>query len=107
MKAPYYFRETATATSDSAFKVVTKDIWLYYADVFVLTNNAYMGDVGTQDIPILANDIYTFPTPVNVYELFFKNYTSSANTVVKITGIAMSDADINTLLTVGKFALKQ
>ena len=106
MKAPYYFRETATATSDSAFKVVTKDIWLYYADVFVLTNNAYMGDVGNQDIPILANDIYTFSTPVNIYELFFKNYTASANTVVKITGVAMSDQDVDTLIKSGKLALR-
>ena len=107
MNTPYYFRETKTATTDAAFKVVTKDIWLYYADVFVLTNNAYMGDVGNQDIPILANDIYTFPTPVNINDLFFKNYGAGLNTNVIITGMGMSDADIKTLLTVGKFALRQ
>jgi hypothetical protein len=103
---PQYVRFTKTATDDNPFKVVTKDIWMYWADVFVLTNSAYKGDVADQDIPILANDVYTFITPVNVYELFFKNYTASANTKVIVTGMQMTEKDIELMRTKGAYGLR-
>lgn len=103
---PQFVRFTKTATDDNPLKVVTKDIWLYWGDVFILTNSAYMGDVSDQDIPILTNDVYTFLTPVNIYELFFKNYTASANTKIIITGLQMTDKDVEVLRTKGMYGLK-
>lgn len=81
---------TKTATSDATFKVAFTDLWLEFADVFIITNSAYMGDASNQTIPIYANDIYTFPYPVNLVDLFFKNYTAAANTVINIIGTTLT-----------------
>jgi len=81
---------TATAVADTAFKLALSDLWLEYADIFVLTNDTYMGDRNAQNVPIYANDIYTFPYPVNLNDLFFKNYTGGSNTVIIIIGTSLT-----------------
>lgn len=80
-----------TATSDAVFKVVYTDVWLEFGDVFIITNNAYMGDNNSQTVPIYANDIYSFPYPVNLNDLFFKNYTAGSNTVIVIIGTTLTN----------------
>jgi hypothetical protein len=81
---------TKTATGDEVFKLTNTDIWLSYADIFVYTNNAYMGDKRAQQVAIYANDIYEFPLPININDLFFKNYTAGSNTVIVVIGSILS-----------------
>ena len=92
VQVPTFCRITATAASDSPFKVVLTDMWFKFVDIFVLDNSLYMGDINTQDIPILANDIYYSLEPVNLYDLYFKNYTASSNTRIVIVGPLLTDA---------------
>lgn len=87
---PSVIQLTATAAADTAFKLALSDLWLEYADVFVITNSAYMGDRSVQNVPIYANDIYSFPYPVNLNDLFFKNYTGGSNAVVIIIGTTLT-----------------
>jgi hypothetical protein len=81
---------TATATADTPFKLALTDFWLSYADVFVVTNGAYMGDKGSQTASIFAGDVYTFPTAVNLNDLFFKNIVSGSNAVITIIGTTLT-----------------
>jgi len=106
IKTPQYVRFTKTATADTPFKVVNKDTWVYWADAFILTNSAYKGDIADQDIPILTNDVYTWLTPINLNEVLFKNYTAGSNTKIILTGLLMSDKDLETLFTKGYYGLK-
>lgn len=103
---PQFVRISKTATDDNPFKIETKEKWLYFADVFILSNSAYLGDIGEQDIPILTNDVYTWLTPINLYELFFKNYTAGSNTKVIVTGIQMTDKDVELMKAKGIYGLK-
>jgi hypothetical protein len=61
-----------------------------FADIFVLTNSAYMGNRQDQTTPIYAGDVYTFPNPVNVNDLFFKNLTGGSNTTVIVQGTTLT-----------------
>jgi hypothetical protein len=85
-----YQRKTATATADTPFQLVFKDMWWNFVDIFVYDNAAYVGDVSDQDVLVNAGDIYTIMTPVNVYALFFKNVTASSNTRIVIAGTPMT-----------------
>jgi len=88
---PLLYRSSTTATADAAFKLVNDDKWFESIDVFVYDNNAYMGDVGTQDILIQANDIYYLLHPVNLNDFFFRNVGAGANTRVVVAGVLLSD----------------
>jgi hypothetical protein len=81
---------TKTAAADTPFKLIGNDLWLEYADVFVTTNSAYIGNITDQNCAIYANDIYTIPYPVNVFDLYFKNLTGGSNAVVTIIGTTLT-----------------
>lgn len=87
---PQFITLAYTAAADAVFKLATTDLWLEYADIFIYTNDAYMGDRRAQEVAIFANDIYTIPYPVNLADLFFKNYGPGNNTVVVIAGTILS-----------------
>jgi len=87
---PMFIMLTKTATADTAFKLAVTDLWLEYADIFVTTNDAYIGNSTDQNAAIYANDIYTIPNPVNIFDLFFKNYTAGSNAVVTIIGTTLT-----------------
>jgi len=87
---PRFVMLTATATADTPFQLALTDFWLEYADVFITTNDSYLGDKNDQNCAIYANDVYTVPFPVNIHDLFFKNYTAGSNTVVTIIGTTLT-----------------
>lgn len=87
---PKFLMLQKTAAADTAFKLVATDLWLEYADIFVTTNSAYMGDFNDQTAAIYANDVYTIPFPVNIDNLFFKNYTAGSNSVITIVGTTLT-----------------
>jgi hypothetical protein len=85
-----FARYTATALDDNPFFVVFDDVWFNFCDIFVYTNSCYIGDRTAQDIDVLAGDIYTITTPVNLKDLWFKNKTAGANTTVVVAGTPMT-----------------
>jgi hypothetical protein len=88
---PLYQRLTKTATSDLSFKITTSDKWFEFLDIFVYTNNAYVGDINGQDVLVAANAVYTITAPVNALDLVFKNAVAGSNTVIVIAGTEMSE----------------
>ena len=89
---PTFISLTYTATSDGTFQLVYGDLWMAYADIFITTNPAYMGNQAEQNSPLFGGDVYTVPggVPVNLHDLFFKNYTAGSNTTVNIIGITLT-----------------
>lgn len=94
---PLYQRLTKTATNDLPFKIVTASKWFEFLDVFVYTNNAYVGDLNGQDLLIPANAVYTITAPVDAYDLVFKNAAAGSNTVIVIAGTELSERRSNVL----------
>ncbi len=89
---PTLYRNSTTATSDIAFKLVKKDTWFESIDVFIYDNSAYMGDLRDQDVLITANDIYYLLHPVNLHDFYFKNAIAGNNTRVVAAGVLLSDS---------------
>ena len=83
---PTILKYTHTALDDLPFIITPHDQWLEYVDIFVYDQNAYFGDIGSQDIGILANDSYYIPHPVNLKDLFFKNIGAGLNTRIILVG---------------------
>ena len=81
-----------TATSDLPFKLVNTDTWVETVDIFVLDNSAFFGDIGIQDIPVIANDIYYSLVPINLNDIFIRNVTAGANTRITFYAVLMTDA---------------
>jgi hypothetical protein len=82
---------TATATDDNLFQVAGgTDTWLEFADIWIKDNPAYFGTNATNTADVLSGDVYTIPYPVNLADLFFKNYTAGSNTRVIITGTPLT-----------------
>lgn len=96
-QTPKLLQITQTATSDAVFKICTEDLWFQYLDIFVYTNNAYIGDISDQQALILANDIYYTLFPVNLYDFYFKNGTAGSNTKIVAMGVLLSDKQIKEL----------
>ena len=91
---PAFISLTYTASADATFKLVYGDMWMAYADIFVTTNPAYLGNKAEQNSPLFPGDVYTVPggVPVNLNDLFFKNYTGGSNTVINIIGVTLTRA---------------
>jgi len=87
-------RITKTATDDNPFPVVTIDLWYNEVDIFIFTNDAYVGDVTDQDLDISAGDVFTIDSPVNLKELIFKNKTAGFNTKIVLVGVPMTEVQI-------------
>jgi hypothetical protein len=82
---------TATATNDLLFQLTGgADLWLEFADIWVKDNPAYFGTSATNTADCLAEDVYTIPYPVNVADLFFKNYTAGSNTRIILIGTPLT-----------------
>jgi hypothetical protein len=88
---PIYVVFSKTATDDLAFKLVTMDTWLKEVDIFVYTNDAYIGNFENQTLWVAANDVYTIKGIVNLNDIFIKNYGAGNNTVISLAGVALSD----------------
>jgi hypothetical protein len=88
---PTSYQGSVTATSDLPFKLVTKDVWVETVDIFVLDNNAYMGDMHDQAAPILTNDLYYSLVPVNLNDFYFKNLTAGSNTRIVFQATLLTD----------------
>ncbi|MBE3113070.1 MAG: hypothetical protein IMZ49_00425 [Actinobacteria bacterium] len=88
---PLYQRLTKTAADDLPFKIVTGSKWFEFLDIFVYTNNAYVGDLNGQDVLVAANAVYTITAPVDALDLVFKNAAAGSNTVVVIAGTELSE----------------
>jgi len=88
---PRYLILSKEAAADAPFKIIGNDLWLEYADVFVTSNSGALTDRGNvSTAAIYANDVYTFPYPVNIFEVFFKNLTAGLNCVVTIVGTTLT-----------------
>jgi len=46
-----------------------------------------MGDSDSQEFVLEPNDIYTFDTPVDLNDIFFKNFTAGNNTQIIVQGV--------------------
>jgi len=92
---PRFILLTKTATADTAFKLTVTELWLEYADIFVTTNSAYIGDTSGQTAAIYANDVLTIPYPVDINNLLFKNLTGGSNAVVTIIGTTLTQKKAN------------
>lgn len=68
-------------------------MWFKEIDIFITTNDAYVGDNTAQTLAVYANDVYTIRGIVNIREIYFKNYTAGSNCVVSAAGVALSDAE--------------
>jgi len=87
-------RYTATAIADTTFKVVTVDIWLSFCDVFVFSNDVYLGDQTDQDLDINAGDVYSITHAVNINDLVFKNKIAGNNAKVVLSGVPLTEEQI-------------
>ena len=81
---------TATAVNNLLFQVVTTDLWLEFADIWVKDNPCYFGTNACQVADCLTEDVYTIPYPVNVADLYFKNYTAGSNTRIVLIGTPLT-----------------
>jgi hypothetical protein len=82
---------TATATDDNLFQVAPgPDIWLEFADIWVYDASCYFGTNSCTVADVIAGDVYTIPLPVNLADLYFKNYTAGSNTRIVITGTPLT-----------------
>ena len=88
---PSWVLLTKTAGDDNAFRLAEDSVLLIPCDIFVTSNDAYMGDAKNQGAEIFAGDIYSaaVTTPVDVSQLWFKNRVAGSNTVVTITGVSI------------------
>lgn len=87
---PNVFTLKHTATSDIAFRLASKDMWVREANIHCITNGALYGDAINQDASLDANDILVFQD-FNMKDLFFKNATGGSNTTIYIVGIEMTE----------------
>ena len=85
-----YERKTWTAFNDNTFILIDVDRWYSQCDIFVYDNPCLVGDVSDQDVLVNAGDVYSITTPVNIYDLVFKNYTPGSNTRVVVAGTPMT-----------------
>lgn len=77
-----------TATDDLIFKTISTDLWLSNANIHIVTNNAYYGDVNLQVAHADAGDILTFDD-FNLANLYFRNYGAGLNATIYVVGIVM------------------
>jgi len=77
-----------TATDDNQFRIVNTDLWLSNANIHIVTNDAYYGDVNLQIATASASDILVFED-FNLADLYFKNKVAGNNTTIYIVGIVM------------------
>ena len=96
-QTPKLLQITKTATSDAVFKMSVEDLWFQYLDIFVFTNNAYIGDIADQQALVLSNDIYYTLFPVNLKDFYFKNAAAGSNTKIVAMGVLLSDKQIKEL----------
>ena len=82
---------SATATSDALFQLTGGvDLWLEFADIWVKDNPVYFGTNAQNTADCLVEDLYTIPYPVNVADLFFRNYTPGSNTRIILIGTPLT-----------------
>lgn len=82
---------SATAVNDLLFQVAGNvNTWLEFADIWVKDNPCYFGTNALVQADCLTEDVYTIPYPVNLADLFFKNYTAGANTRIVLIGTPLT-----------------
>jgi hypothetical protein len=91
---PVYVVLTKTATADTPFQMVNKDMWFKELDIFIYTNSCDVGGISDQEITVFTNDVYTVKGYVNAKELYFSNTTGGSNTKVVIAGTQASDREL-------------
>lgn len=69
---------TKTATTDSVFRLIEKDLYYYDLTVWCLSNDAYMGDGLTMDAPFTTSQVY-YDRNGNLADLYFKNKNAGSN----------------------------
>jgi hypothetical protein len=88
---PILYHSKTDAAADTAFKLTNKATWFESIDIFVYSNDLYLGDIGDQDVLIGAGDVYYLLHPCNLNDYYFKNAVAGANTRVVVAGILLSD----------------
>ena len=88
---PLYTVVTATAADDNAFNLTTLDIWMEEADVFIYDQDCYIGNQTDQILVFGADEVYTIKGPLNIREIYVKNYNAGQNTRIAIAGTRLSD----------------
>lgn len=68
-----------TATHDNPFRLVDTPMPYYEVTIFILTNDATMGDGTIMAVPLAANGIYNDKVG-DLHDIFFKNTTPASNT---------------------------
>jgi len=106
LELPRFQRFTKTAVSDATFRLSDVDKWVAYADIFIYDQSAYLGDISAQDIYIIKDDIYEIPYPVNLTDIFIKNYGAGLNTRVVVAFLELSDKQLKRLAEGGGLALR-
>ena len=93
---PQFIVISKTATNDNPFQLTFKDTWFREVDIFVYTNDCNIGGIGTQDITVYTNDVYTVKGYVNAKEIYFSNTNAGNNTKIVIAGTQASDTELRT-----------
>ena len=88
---PLYQRFSKTATDDLVFQIVLADKWFEFLDIFIYTNNAYVGDFNGQDVLVAAGAVYTITAPCNLKDFYFKNVGAGSNTTVVVAGVELAE----------------
>ena len=86
-----------TATVDTKFKLVSKDMWFASLNIHCITHPAYYGDRTEQDAPFYANDVLYYDAPVNLNEIYFKNMSAGSNTKIVAVGVLILDVELKRL----------
>jgi len=87
---PLYQVFSYTAAADTPFALTALNIYMKEIDIFVYTNDAYIGDKTDQALSVSAGDVYTIKGPINISDIFIKNKAAGQNTAVSLAGVTLS-----------------
>jgi len=85
---------THTAAADTMFKLVSAPMWFNSLNVHCLTNTAFYGDRTAQDAPLFVNDVFYCEHPIDLNQMYFKNYTGGSNCKIVAVGMLMTDQEL-------------
>lgn len=77
-----------TATDDLKFSLVGADLWLEDVNIHCETKAAKYGSRSEQEAVVYADDVLSYRY-INLKDIFFKNETAAANTVIRAIGVVM------------------
>ena len=81
-----------TASTDNPFRLADADLFYYELTVWILSNDAYMGNANRISAPLSSGGVY-YDRNGNLADLFFKNKTAGSNTnIVAVATVPNEEA---------------